>query len=79
MTDVLFDPTRNRTLHQHMSHESKFKGSVGLTNTGAGVAVRARNEGYPKVRSYKTLCKATHLSLMTFVLVSQFTVNNYLA
>ena len=50
MTDVSFDQTRNRTLHQHMSHESKFKGSVGLTNTGAGVAVRARNEGYPKVR-----------------------------
>ena len=45
MTDVSFDQTRNRTLHQHMSHESKFKGSVGLTNTGAGVAVRARNEG----------------------------------
>ena len=37
MTDVSFDQTRNRTLHQHMSHESKFKGSVGLTNTGAGV------------------------------------------
>ena len=73
MTDVSFDQTRNRTLHQHMSHESKFKGSVGLTNTGAGVAVRAGNEGYPKVRRYKTLCKPTYVP-MTFVLVSQFYV-----
>ena len=72
MTDVSFDQTRNRTLHQHMSHESKFKDSVGLTNTVAGVAVRAGNEGYAKVRSYKTLCKPTHLSLMTFALFSQF-------
>ena len=68
MTDVSFDQTRNRTLHQHMSHESKFKGSVGLTNTGAGVL-----ELETKVirRHYK---KPTHLCLMTFVLVTQFHV-----
>ena len=68
--------TGHSTSTCHMNQSLK---AVSDWPTGAGVAVRARNEGYPKVRSYKTLCKATHLSLMTFVLVSQFTVNNYLA
>ena len=71
MTDVSFDQTRNRTLHQHMSHESKFKGSVGLTNTGAGVlkletkvirryAKISQSQRRPligaAIRQYKTLC-----------------------